>query len=493
MPLRSTRPLTANFRSSRSCLSLQECLEGLCTDPLAPLDFGYDLTRINAAPELDAFDSCVECGAPLASCACAAAPGRAGGAAAALGGALASTLSSRSDGSTVSRPGGSSQHSPMDAAAAAAAGMFGAAVAAAAAAAGVDGSALWRQYRPAGDRQTVLVEERLQAASAAAALRKRGADGAPEGALPPPAARPRAGEPGEPAPAPLSRRWAGSSGVGAVVTTGIAGRGSGPISTMPSLTPATPTADAALAPTMGSFIWQHAQQGSLAPAGSGMLSSGAAASSGQRPAGAVTTGLAEAAAALQRHAAAAAATAAATAAAAVKAEPSAQPSVQLTVRMPIKPAPTAAASPTQRSAPPSAHAAPSAAPLISGSDRPAGSSGSGGARATARTPRAPPARRTPRAAATSGAGEGSSRELPPIPQYREGETRADKLARYRAKRERRRFQKTVRYECRKVGGRAWAAWSLAAPLTLAVAELCSSRRCSALPPPAPPAPWQKAT
>jgi hypothetical protein len=34
--------------------------------------------------------------------------------------------------------------------------------------------------------------------------------------------------------------------------------------------------------------------------------------------------------------------------------------------------------------------------------------------------------------------------------YRDGESRADKLARYRAKKARRRFQKTVRYECRKV-------------------------------------------
>lgn len=36
-----------------------------------------------------------------------------------------------------------------------------------------------------------------------------------------------------------------------------------------------------------------------------------------------------------------------------------------------------------------------------------------------------------------------------IPPYREGETRADKLARYRAKKLRRSFQKKVRYECRK--------------------------------------------
>lgn len=36
-----------------------------------------------------------------------------------------------------------------------------------------------------------------------------------------------------------------------------------------------------------------------------------------------------------------------------------------------------------------------------------------------------------------------------IPPYREGETRAEKLARYRAKKLRRRFQHTVRYQCRK--------------------------------------------
>ncbi|KAL4437401.1 hypothetical protein ABPG75_004540 [Micractinium tetrahymenae] len=440
---------------------LMECLEGLCTDPLAPLDFGYDLGRINATPELEAFDSCVECGTALASCSCAAIEGRAagaaaaaaaapdGGAAAAVGGALVSTLSTRSC-STVSRPGSNSQQSQMDAAAAAAAGVFGAAMAVAAAAAGADGAALWQRYRPTSDWQTVLVEERLRASSAAAAAaqRKRAAEGAPEGSLPPPAAPARAVEGGEGGPVPLSRRWTGSSGVGAVVTTGIAGRGSGLIPTMPSLTPATPTADTALAPTMGSLIWQHPAHGSLGPAGSSMvLSSGAAPSGSQRPSGAVTTGLAEAAAALQRHAVAAAA--------AVKAEPS----MRLTIRMPAK-SDTAATSPTPRSvplalpAPPSAAALPAppsaaAAAPATGVDKPAGSSGgSGGARAALRTPRAP-ARRTPRATSSAGGGSEGSRDMPPIPQFRKGETRADKLARYRAKRERRRFQKTVRYECRK--------------------------------------------
>ncbi len=435
-----------------SVAARQECLEGLCTDPLAPLDFGYDLGRINAAPELETFDSCVECGTLLTSCTCGAAEARAA-ADHGSGAALASTLSTRSDCSTASRPGISSQQLPMDAAAAAAAGMFGAAVAAAAAAAGVD-PALFRQYRAAGDRQGLLVEERLQAAAAAAAAaaaqRKRAAEGAPEGALPPPAARGRGVETGEAAPAPFSRRWAGASGVGAVVTTGIAGRTSALIQTMSSLTPATPTADAALAPTMGSFIWQHPAQ--ALGSGSMALSSGPAPGAGQRPAGAVTTGVAEAAAALQRHAAAAA-----------TAKP-AEPGVTLTVHAAPAAAAAAGASPRAHSAaamaswqaPPASAAAASDKPPASAAGQmpappppTAGSNGGGAARAASRTPRAP-ARRTSRAASSSG-GEGGGRQLPIIPQYREGETRADKLARYRAKRERRRFQKTVRYECRKVG------------------------------------------
>lgn len=52
----------------------------------------------------------------------------------------------------------------------------------------------------------------------------------------------------------------------------------------------------------------------------------------------------------------------------------------------------------------------------------------------------------------------SPEDLPEIPAYHEGETRADKLARYRAKKLRRRFKRTVRYECRKVRRQGWWGW-----------------------------------